>query len=122
MQINMETDAEVNLIKAYEPGTIRINEEIFNANVIVANDEIISRWNTPTVAALSMEDFQKMAALEPMIILLGTGESQHFPDPALLTPLIERQIGLETMTTRNACHTYNVLVHEGRRVVAALFV
>jgi len=122
MQINMETDAEVNLIKAYEPGTIRINEEIFNANVIVANDEIISRWNTPTVAALSMEDFQKMAALEPMIILLGTGESQRFPDPALLTPLIERQIGLETMTTRNACHTYNVLVHEGRRVVAALFV
>jgi hypothetical protein len=33
--------------------------------------------------------------------------------------LIERRIGVETMDTAAACRTYNVLVSEGRSVVAA---
>lgn len=122
MQINMEMETDVNLIRAYEPGKIRVNDDIFSRNIIVANDALISDWDISSPAALSSNDFQRMASLEPMIVLLGTGENQSFPDTALLAPLIQRQIGLEAMTTRNACHTYNVLVHEGRRVVAALFV
>ena len=122
MQINMETDSEVNLIKAYEPGEIKVNDEIYSRNIIIANDVLIDDWDVQKPSELVTGDFQKIATLEPMIVLLGTGEHQQFPDPALLSPLIKQQIGLETMTTRNACHTYNVLVHEGRRVVAALFV
>jgi hypothetical protein len=34
--------------------------------------------------------------------------------------LIERGVGFETMDTAAACRTYNVLVSEGRNVVAAL--
>ena len=55
-------------------------------------------------------------------MLLGSGASQCFPEPALLAPLLERGIGIEVMDTGAACRTYNVLVSEDRRVVAALFV
>jgi uncharacterized protein len=34
--------------------------------------------------------------------------------------LIEQRVGVETMDTAAACRTYNVLVSEGRSVVAAL--
>jgi len=122
MQINMETDAGANLIRSYDAGRIGVNEEFFNSNIIVANDVLISDWKITAPEALCLDDFRKMAALEPTIVLLGTGEQQIFPAQDLLAPLMQHQIGLETMTTRNACHTYNVLVHEGRRVVAALFV
>ncbi len=122
MQINQEMDAGINLIRSYEPGRIGINETFFSRPLIVASDVLISDWAIENPAALRQEDFSKMAALEPAIVLLGTGQQQRFPAPELLTPLLHRQIGLECMTTRNACHTYNVLVHEGRRVVAALFV
>ena len=37
-------------------------------------------------------------------------------------PLIARNIGLETMDLQAACRTYNVLMAEGRKVVAALLI
>ena len=61
-------------------------------------------------------------ALEPEIVLLGTGDRQHFPHPRLLAPLTERRIGVEVMDTRAACRTFNILVAEGRRVAAALVI
>jgi uncharacterized protein len=36
--------------------------------------------------------------------------------------LIARNIGLETMDLQAACRTYNVLMAEGRKVVAALLI
>jgi uncharacterized protein len=59
--------------------------------------------------------------LEPEIILIGTGEGASLPDVELMSAIAERGIGLEFMTTPAACRTYNVLVHEQRRVVVALF-
>ncbi len=38
------------------------------------------------------------------------------------TPLIERRIGVETMDTAAACRTFNLLVAEGRQVMAALLI
>ena len=38
-----------------------------------------------------------------------------------MTELASLGIGLEIMDTPAACRTYNVLVHEDREVVAALF-
>jgi uncharacterized protein len=39
-----------------------------------------------------------------------------------MATLMGRRIGLETMDTRAACRTYNILAGEGRRVVAALLI
>ena len=44
----------------------------------------------------------------------------RFAAANLLRPLIERRIGVETMDIAAACRTYNVLLSEGRTVVAAL--
>ena len=63
---------------------------------------------------------QPALALEPEVILLGTGESQAFPPGRRMTDIMRRGIGLEIMTTGAACRTYNVLMAEQRRVVAAL--
>ena len=49
-----------------------------------------------------------------------SGPRIRFAAPALLRPLIDARIGFETMDTAAACRTYNVLLAEGRSVVAAL--
>jgi uncharacterized protein len=38
-----------------------------------------------------------------------------------MTALLSRRIGVEVMDTAAACRTFNILVAEDRRVVAALF-
>ena len=61
-----------------------------------------------------------MLALEPEILLLGTGNRMQFPDPKLLVRVHEAAIGLEVMDTQAVCRTYNILASEGREVAAAI--
>ena len=55
-------------------------------------------------------------------MIFGSGQRLRFPPPALIRPLIERRIGVETMDTAAACRTYNVLAAEHRAVAAALLI
>jgi len=51
---------------------------------------------------------------------IGSGPRHRFPEPRLLAAILGRGIGCEVMETGAACRTYNVLVSEDRRAVAAL--
>ena len=51
---------------------------------------------------------------------VGTGETQLFPDPAAFTALMDLGVGFEVMDNAAACRTYNILMSEGRGVVAGL--
>ena len=63
-----------------------------------------------------------IAELKPEIVLIGTGAKLTFPDRALLAPLYKAGIGVEIMDTPAACRTYNILLGEGRGVLAAVIV
>jgi len=70
--------------------------------------------------ALDEASFETLATLSPELVIFGSGSRLRFPKPGLLKPLMARRIGFETMDTAAACRTYNVLLAEGRAVVAAL--
>ena len=72
--------------------------------------------------ALSEQDFEGLLASSPEIVLLGSGATQRFPHPGAFAPLMRARVGVEVMDTRAACRTYNILIAEGRNVVAALIV
>jgi uncharacterized protein len=119
MQLTREqTDA--NLVRAFEGDAIRVNEEWIQGHLILASDRIIRNWPAPHPNSLGLVDLEPAVALEPQIILLGTGEEIIFPALELTAELAARGIGLEVMSTAAACRTFNVLVSEERRVVAAL--
>ena len=120
MQLTRDSTA-VNLIRAWEPGRVRIAERWIEGNVIVAADRLIEGWAAPRPLGLTVADLGPALALEPTIIVLGTGTQRSLPDVELMAALAERAVGLEIMNTPAACRTFNVLVQEGRRVVAALF-
>ena len=77
-------------------------------------------WGVAGFASLTVASFEAVSALQPEVVVFGSGERLRFPKPALLQALMKRRIGLETMDTPAACRTYNVLLAEGRSVVAAL--
>lgn len=109
-----------NVIRAWESGRIRIGEHWVGGNVIVAPDEIVPEWAVTDPYAISVTDLRPAIDLGPEIIVLGTGATMQTPDVELMAALAEHGIGLEIMSTPSACRTFNVLVHEERRVVAAL--
>ena len=113
---------QANTIRSYGPGEIRIDDTRLTRSCIVASDALITDWEPQSVEELQPEHLERALELKPEIVLLGSGSRQKFPDPAIWAALMSRKIGFEVMDTGAACRTYNVLVSENRRVVAALFV
>jgi uncharacterized protein len=120
MQLTRDT-TPAHLIRAWEPGRVRVLERWVAGHVIVAPDRVVENWQVTSPTDLRSEDLRDAVALQPEIILIGTGAEIVLPDVDLMAALAERRIGLEIMSTPAACRTFNVLVHEQRRVVAALF-
>jgi uncharacterized protein len=91
-------------------------------NIVVSGDRVVTGWTGAGLDSLAPSDVEALAAMKPEIVLLGSGRAFRFPHPALLAPLHAARIGVEVMDTRAACRTYNILLAEGRDVVAALIV
>ncbi|MGB5833170.1 MAG: Mth938-like domain-containing protein [Thiohalocapsa sp.] len=110
----------INLIEAYDQEHIRINGRDYRAGLVVTAETVVPDWGPRQIADLDSGHVEALLASQPQVVVIGTGACQQFPDPALYFSLLERGIGVEIMDTGAACRTYNILVSEGRRVVAAL--
>ncbi len=121
MKFTLEASSRVNLIRGYSAHEIRIGEQRLHASCIVSADTVIAAWEPARFAELTPAHLDQILELEPEVVLLGTGLAQHFPPPAVRTALAARGVGLEAMDLGAACRTFNILVQEERRVVAALF-
>jgi uncharacterized protein len=124
VQLTRESSGD-HLIRACKDGAVRIGERWFSNDLIVAAEGIRdwpdARPSAGECAELGLEQLAPVIALEPEIVLLGTGARAIFPAMQLHAELAALRIGLEVMSTPAACRTFNVLVAEQRRVVAALW-
>jgi uncharacterized protein len=121
LKFTLET-SDVNLISAWEPDAVRVGKEWYRGHLILSSQRILSDWTVTAPDKLQANDLSAAIELDPEIILLGTGNHQALPDIDLMAELADQGIGLEIMDTPAACRTYNVLIHESRNVVAALFI
>jgi uncharacterized protein len=119
MQFNREASSS-NLIRAFEPGRIRIGEQWLTGNLIVTADVIVSDWTPAEPGRVTIADLAPALELKPELVVLGAGTEPVTPDIDLMADLAAHGVGLEFMLTPAACRTFNVLIHEGRRVAAAL--
>jgi len=122
MKLTLDARTDVNLVRGYAVGEVRIGAQVVRGNCIVAADAVIADWGPPDVGALGVADLAPIFALNPELVLLGTGSRQSFPAAAVRGAFAQRGVALETMDLGAACRTYNVLVQEARRVVAVLIV
>lgn len=122
MKLHADPLTELNTVTAYGAGYIEINKIRHASAVVVTPDRPVASWAVTGFDALRPEHFEALLAYAPDVVLLGTGARQRFPHPRLTVALTRARIGLEVMDTQAACRTYNILMAEGRRVVAALLI
>jgi uncharacterized protein len=109
-------------IVSFSAGEIRLNDQVLTGPVILSSEKIVGEWAPPPFSELSIADFEQVLDQDPEVIIFGTGVKQRFPDGALATAILRQGIGFEVMDTAAACRTFNVLVSEYRKVIAALLV
>lgn len=122
MKFTQHPNTGSNVVRAYTAHSVRIGEREVHGSCAFSATELLEHWPPRAASELTLEHFLPLFNWQPEIILLGTGERQTFPPPDLIAAVMARGVGLEAMNTGAACRTYNVLMSEGRRVVAALLV
>ncbi|WKB53638.1 Mth938-like domain-containing protein [Eleftheria terrae] len=120
MKLQPDRIDSANVIGAHGPEGVTINGQLHTRSILVPHTGGIEDWPCSDPLQLTAEHFEQVARLQPEVVLFGSGPRLRFPRPEALRPLVERGIGMETMDTAAACRTYNVLISEGRSVVAAL--
>ena len=122
MQLNLERPDYDYFLRAADGASALVNDRTLTRSFIVAPDRLIEDWPVRDVTALEIADIEPLLALNPELIVLGSGAAQAFPPAQTLAACLTRGIGLETMTNDAAARTFNVLASEGRRVVAGFVI
>ncbi|MGM0593919.1 MAG: Mth938-like domain-containing protein [Pseudomonadota bacterium] len=100
-----------------EAGRITLNQSF-----ILSPTSLLRHWGPTGVDALTPQQLEAIAALQPQVLLLGSGTRLRFPQQNQLEALVGLGIGYEVMDSAAACRTYNILAGEGRRVAAAIII
>jgi uncharacterized protein len=120
MRFTEDSTSGINLIRAYGNGELRVNEQVYRGGVILSAATVIADANVQNLDDLLALGLSRALALEPELVLLGTGARQVFPAPSFGAQFLRAGIGFEVMDTSAACRTFNVLIGEQRRVAAIL--
>ncbi|HVV68384.1 MAG TPA: Mth938-like domain-containing protein [Gammaproteobacteria bacterium] len=122
MLLRQDKNLTGNIVRSYTPGKIVINATTYTQSVVLSPSLLIEHWSPQNIMQLKAEDLQVLVEQNPEVVLLGTGEKQYFPEVETLVVLIKKGVGFEIMDTAAACRTYNLLMSEGRNVVAGLVI
>ncbi|MGC2456868.1 MAG: Mth938-like domain-containing protein [Gallionellaceae bacterium] len=120
MKLHLNTSATQKIFTAHGAGYVMVSGERYSHTIVVTPEQVLTDWRPQDFAALDEAHFEYFLRLQPEVLLLGTGNQQHFPHPRLYRQLIAAGIGVECMDTPAACRTYNILMTEDRKVVAAI--
>ena len=121
MKLHLQAPA-AHIVTGSGPGWVRVGQTEYRTNLVLLPDAIVEGWAPQGMAGLTEADFASLLQYRPEMVLLGTGPRQQLVHPRLLQALTAARVGVETMDTRAACRTFNILVAEDRRVAAALVV
>ena len=118
MQLTQENPEFVYVPRGVVPGGVLVNQRTLERSFLLAPDRLVEDWRPASAADLQPADLDAALALQPELMLLGTGDRQRFPSAAAMAAMLTRGIGIEVMDNAAAARTFNVLANEGRRVIA----
>jgi uncharacterized protein len=122
MRFTQDSRSAANLVRAYESGELRVNDDVYRSAIIISASAIEAAPDIRGMEDIARLDPSRILAQGPELVLLGTGPRQLFPAASFRAQFLSAGIGVEVMDTGAACRTFNVLVAEQRRVVALLMV
>ena len=122
MDLTLHRPGEHLFIRSASQEGVTVNDTRYIASRCLSPETGRTDWPVQSVDDLQENHLAPVLDLDPEIVILGTGATQSFPPPQLVMKFYEKGIGFEAMTTEAACRTFNVLVSEERKVVAALII
>ena len=121
MKLTHQQNQSDAFIKNYENSALFIGNKKYNYNIILS-EKNISKWDIQNIEKIEIMDIELILSHNPEIIIIGTGKKQYIPSTNFIDYVHKKKIGIEFMITESACKTFNILLSEGRKVIAGLIV
>ena len=122
MQLTLERPDYAYTLRGADGRHALVNDRTLTRSFLIAPDALVESWPVVDITAMRPADLEPLLALQPELVVLGSGETQAFPPAEVMAACLQRGIGLEAMTNAAAARTFNVLASEGRRVVAGFVI
>ena len=106
-------------ITGYREDSIIVNDTSYRQSLILSATSLHCPWSVRSLPDLDSDSLEPVFSLGPEVVILGTGQRQRFPGTEIMALFARNRLGLEVMDTGALCRTFNILVAEGRNVVAA---
>ena len=117
MQLTEHPNENQFFLRQADATSVTVVDRRLRRSFAISATQVVEDLPVRSPTALDPPTLEKILALNPEVVLLGTGERAIFPPQAVLAEFLKRRIGLETMDNAAAARTFNVLVDEGRQVV-----
>lgn len=111
----------VNKIIAYSDDWFELGDRIVKKNIVISKNRVNEDFLTKNYQDFALQHLKKLISWQPEIILIGSGKTLSFPNKEWGNYVNKSNIGFEIMDTGAACRSYNLLIDEGRNVIACLF-
>lgn len=121
MQISWQRDESPFAVSGIDGVKVRIGAD-WREHSFYVHPRGVSLWRPAQAADIHLADLEALLAAEPEVILIGTGAGVCLLPPQLQVHVLRRGIGVECMSNAAAARTYNVLLSEGRAVLAAFLI
>jgi uncharacterized protein len=119
VELNLERPDDFLFVRKADAHSVTVVDRAFTRSLILTHGKVIDDWGVSDVADMTPAHVEPILALEPDVVLLGTGPHQRFPSQEVLAAFLKRGIGVEAMDNGAAARTWDILAGEGRNVVAA---
>lgn len=120
MQLTEHRPEDYHFIHSLSEQAIRIVDSDWSESLLLTPDQGARAWPVTDLAGIDEATLAPIFEYAPDVLLLATGRRMQMPDWSLQRLLLQRAIGLESMTLDAAARTYNILASENRKVMAAL--
>jgi uncharacterized protein len=118
MDLSLDRPEGYLFVRRTDTRSITLIDRELDSSFLLAPDRVIEHWAVDAAEMLDANHVEALLALQPELVILGTGEKQLFPAAAFLAGFLRKGVGIEVMDNAAAARTYNLLAGEGRRVVA----
>ncbi len=118
MDLSLDRPEGYFFVRRVDADHIVVVDRKLHQSFLLSPEGAIENWPIDDARTLAASHVAALLALQPELVILGTGQRQVFPAAAFMAGFLRQQIGIEVMDNAAAARTYNLLAGEGRRVVA----
>lgn len=119
MELSLERPEDFLFVRRVEDDAVTVVDRRFTRSFLLARTQVIEDWPVTGAEELDPESIEPILALEPEVVLLGTGTRLAFPSAEVQAAFLRKGMGIEVMDNAAAARTHRVLASEGRNVVVA---